>query len=278
MVSFRELQVPALADAYALVEGVMREHGVPCFLIGAHAIFLQLAADGQRPSRGTADIDFAVMLESMERYDAVRATLLERGFNATPLPWTLYHQALNVAVDVLPFGEVAPHGHAPFTALQHSFVVLGFSEALAAPRTITVQEGHEVKVPSYEGMVLLKLIAWSDRPEARTSDLADIHTVIVRYFDSCMDQLLSDPAHADLLSTMEDPKLYSAQVLGRKTGQLAAQDPLVKERMLSITTRYMTDTERSPIARHWAGLEADNTMAFRMLAALHRGLNESLCS
>lgn len=124
MVSFRDLQVPALADTYALVEGVMREHRVPCFLIGAHAIFLQLAADGQRPSRGTADIDFAVMVEDMQRFDTVRDAMLTKGFAKTSLPWTLFHAGYNMAVDILPFGELAPQGHAPFTGLQHSFVVL----------------------------------------------------------------------------------------------------------------------------------------------------------
>ncbi len=55
--------------------------------------------------------------------------------------------------------------------------VLGFREVLKNPQTVRIEE-KSLQIPSLEGMAILKLIAWSDRPEFRDNDLYDILKII----------------------------------------------------------------------------------------------------
>jgi predicted nucleotidyltransferase len=70
----------------ALVREVARAaEGGPFFLAGAYARdVLLFHAHGIDTGRQTADVDLAIAVESWQRYDALRAALIARGF--TPIP------------------------------------------------------------------------------------------------------------------------------------------------------------------------------------------------
>lgn len=70
----------------------MQELKIPYYLIGVSAIALQLLKEGIKPSRGTKDIDFAVMVSSLKEYDTIRDALSIRGFKAVVAPWTFYSE------------------------------------------------------------------------------------------------------------------------------------------------------------------------------------------
>ncbi len=64
-------------------------------------------------------------------------------------------------------------------------------------------------------MIILKLIAWSDRPEERTDDLPDILKIIEHYFNLEYDEIVE--FHYDTFPEDEiDQLLVAAEVLGRK--------------------------------------------------------------
>jgi hypothetical protein len=68
----------------ALVREVARAaEGGPFFLAGAYARdVLLFHAHGIDTGRQTADVDLAIAVESWQRYDALRAALIARGFTA----------------------------------------------------------------------------------------------------------------------------------------------------------------------------------------------------
>lgn len=84
----------------------MRALGTPYYLIGVNAIALELLKEGIKPGRGTKDVDFAVMISDMETYEQISAELAKRGFRKVSSPWTFYSYMLEVAIDLLPFGQI----------------------------------------------------------------------------------------------------------------------------------------------------------------------------
>ena len=285
--SYRALAIPYFLEVFQIIEAVMQQHGFPYYLIGVNAISLQLAKDGHRPSRGTKDIDFAIMVPTFEAYENIRQALITKGFNAVQLPYTLYHPEYNVVIDLLPFGEIAENDTINFHEREVDIVVLGFQETLQEAEAIPLTEplgknslgGNPlgdtplvVKVPPLHGMCVLKLIAWSDRPEHRGTDLEDIYHIIQLYFEHASDEIYAE--HLDLLELEPfDEKRIAARVLGRKIAPVLAKSEKLEKRILSVLEQNMTDTERSKIAEHWArNYHLTIEDALQLLKALREGI------
>lgn len=175
--SFRDLAVPYFENVFIDLETVLKKYGLTSYLIGASAIAIQLLRDGIKPSRGTKDIDFAVMIDSKKEYDKIANELQGKGYNKVRAPWTFYNPEYNVVLDLLPFGKIEEEFTEDFSQRKTSLHFLGFTEILKDSESIAVS-GQSINVPSLPGMVILKLIAWNDRPEERDKDLYDILKVI----------------------------------------------------------------------------------------------------
>lgn len=59
-------------EVYLALEKCFVHFGIKYYLIGANARDVQLYKAGVKPNRGTADIDFAIMLPDIEKYNALR--------------------------------------------------------------------------------------------------------------------------------------------------------------------------------------------------------------
>jgi len=66
--TFKELSLPFFKEVYKLIDKVCTEYGVQFYLIGAQARDIHLLESNIRPTRGTKDIDFAIMLPDIETY------------------------------------------------------------------------------------------------------------------------------------------------------------------------------------------------------------------
>ncbi len=104
--TYKELAIPYFKESFDCIDEVMQELQVPYYLIGVSAIALELLKEGIKPSRGTKDIDFAVMVSSMKEYEQISDALEAKGFNKVAAPWTFYSVKFKVAIDLLPFGEI----------------------------------------------------------------------------------------------------------------------------------------------------------------------------
>lgn len=90
----------------------------------------------------------------------------------------------------------------------------GFPEAFESAIRIPLKK-NEVRIASLSGLVLLKLIAYHDRPAERGKDLQDILFVAKNYLDAGADQKLYE-RDSDLLKNEEfDYVLAGARILGR---------------------------------------------------------------
>jgi predicted nucleotidyltransferase len=121
-------------------------------------------------------------------------------------------------------------------------------------------------------MIVLKLVAWSDRPEERENDLADILLIIQHYFDLAFDEIVefySDTFPEDNF----DQRIIAAEVLGRKAQIFLNKSEKLSARIHQVLASNLQDASKSQIARKWARtLESDVEYAHSILEAFQKGI------
>lgn len=275
--TYKDLSIPYFKEVFQIIDEVLTQNDIPYYLIGVNAIALELLEKGHKPSRGTKDIDFAIMIASLEAFKEVTGRLEERGFTKVSAPWTFYHEAYKAVVDLLPFGEVEQNDTVNFNERYTDLHVLGFKEVLAQSKEIWIEE-KVARIPPLHGMVILKLVAWSDRPEERDNDPFDILFIIRKYFDLEYDDIFDN--HYDAFpdgGNEFDQLQIAARVLGRKSAAILAQSEKLKERILNVLEQNTLNPADSPIAKQWAtkhGWTLD--YASQLLLELKAGIEETL--
>lgn len=272
--TYKQLAIPYFKEVFDCIDEVMMKLNVPYYLIGVSAIALELLKDGIKPSRGTKDIDFAIMIASIQEFELIVEELNNYGFNKVEAPWTLYNNKFNVAIDLLPFGEIEENFTINFNERYTYLHVLGFSEVLQNPETVQIEE-KSVQIPSLPGMVILKLIAWSDRPEERDTDLYDILRIIKHYFDLNFDEIVEH--HNDTFpeeGNLDQLKI-AARVLGRKASRFLNISEVISNRILKTLNDNTIDPKNSAIAKQWVSKkEWDLEYAVQILEEFKLGLIE----
>ncbi len=271
--TYKELAIPYFKEVFDIIDEVMIKLNVPYYLIGASAIALELLKDGIKPSRGTKDIDFAIMISSIKDFENIVEELGKDGFNKVEAPWTLYHPKYNVVIDLLPFGEIEENFTVNFNERYTDLHVLGFREVLEDISTVEIEDKF-IQIPTLPGMVILKLIAWSDRPEERGSDLYDILRIIEHYFDLVFDEILEN--HNDIIPKENfDRFKIAARVLGRKTSKFLAVSDAINKRIQNVINKNTISPETSEIAKKWIqNKEWNLEYAHMLLEELKKGLFE----
>lgn len=271
--TYKELAIPYFKEVFNIIDEVMIKLNVPYYLIGASAIALELLKEGIKPSRGTKDIDFAIMISSIKDFEIIVEELEKYGFNKVEAPWTLYHPKYNVAIDLLPFGEIEENFTINFNERYTDLHVLGFREVLKDVSTVEIED-KSVQIPTLPGMVILKFIAWSDRPEERGSDLYDILRIIEHYFELEYDEIIEN--HNDTFPEENFDRLkIAARVLGRKTSKFLNVSEAIKERIQSTIDKNTISPETSEIAKQWIqNKDWDLEYAHMLLEELKKGLFE----
>jgi predicted nucleotidyltransferase len=214
------------------------------------------------------------MISSIQEFESIVEELVKFGFNKVQAPWTLYHPKFNTVIDLMPFGEIEEKFTVNFNQRNTYLHVLGLTEVLLEPETITIEE-KSLQIPSLPGMVVLKLIAWSDRPEDRGNDLYDILRIIEHYFDLNFDEIVEH--HFDTFP--DDDKLdqfkIAARVLGRKASKFLNVSKAINDRILKTINENVVNVEKSAIAKQWIrDKDWDLIYAVEILEELKMGLIE----
>ncbi|TDN94978.1 nucleotidyltransferase AbiEii toxin of type IV toxin-antitoxin system [Salegentibacter sp. 24] len=274
--TYKQLAIPHFKEVFDIIDEILVKLNIPYYLIGASAVALELLKGGIKPSRGTKDIDFAIMISSIQEFEAVVKALLKYGFNKVEAPWTLYNDKFNIAIDLLPFGEIEEKFTIQFNERYTDLHVLGFSEVLKESESVNIEE-KSLKIPSLPGMVILKLIAWSDRPEERDNDLYDILRIIEHYFDLNYDNIMEH--HHDTFTEEEifDQLKIAARVLGRNSSKFLNVSDAIKNRILNTINDNVDNAESSAIAKQWVkNKDWELEYAVQILKEFRFGLMDNL--
>lgn len=249
--NYKELAIPFFREVFELIDDVLKSRGIPYYLIGVSAIALEMLKKGIKPARGTKDIDFAIMISSLDQFEEVVDDLKKAGFNKVEAPWTLVHPEYDVVVDLLPFGEIEENNMIGFNERFTDLHVLGFREVMKDSREYEIED-RVVHVPPIPGMVILKLVAWSDRPEERENDPYDILKVIEYYNDLEFETNMLE--HYDLIPEEGefDNRMFSARILGRKAKAYLDESEDLETRIFEVLKENTMEAEESRIAKSWA--------------------------
>lgn len=273
--TYKELAIPYFKEVFDCIDEVMIKLNVPYYLIGASAVALELLKDGIKPGRGTKDIDFAIMISTIQEFETIAEELIKHGFiNVKDSSWRFYNSSYNIVIDLLPFGEIEQEFTVNFNERYTDLHVLGFSEVLQDSVRVEIEE-KSVQIPSLEGMIVLKLIAWSDRPEVRNNDLYDILKIIEHFFDINFDEILEH--HNDTFPEEGglDQFKIAARVLGRKASKFLNVSEAINERILKTINDNVANVENSVIAKQWVrGKDWDLEYAVEILEEFKLGLIE----
>jgi predicted nucleotidyltransferase len=225
------------------LEQVLRRFEIDFYIVGAVARDIRMG--GFAHTRKTNDVDIAIRVGDEEEYNALKAALIATGnFTAhdTEAIKLYYKQAIEL--DLLPFGEIEGINreitlHEPRL---FSINMPGFSEAFPFTDVVKLEDIGGLKVCSLEGLVLLKLIAYDDRPE-RTKDVSDIDHMLQYFFEINEDNIYDD--HYDLMTLYDEKErdylqMVGAHVVGRKLKKIIGRDGKLLDRVTRILRRRPT--------------------------------------
>lgn len=276
--SYKRLSIPYFKDVFELIDGVFQEFGINYYLVGANAIALQILKESTtKPPRGTKDIDFAIMVPTILKFEEVMDRLVSIGFvRAQQSINTLIYKNGATVVDILPFGKIEEEFTENFSQRRIDLHILGYAEVLADTEVVRIED-LLVNVPALSGMVVLKLISYQDRPEERQNDLYDILYVIENFYSLQEDEILEN--HFDVIEQLSeyDRILISAQVLGRQASKYLNQNLKLKEHVFAELEKSIQTPEKSGITLDWSrrkGWELVYTIS--VLEALFKGMKENI--
>jgi len=232
------------------LEEAFQALNIDFYLIGALARDIWYAR-GEKNFRTTKDVDFAIMIGNKPDYEAVREYLkVHKAYTGTKNNAFAMITPAGIQVDILPFGEIEINDEVKFegTGLT-SIKVNGFSEVYqAGTEEIELATGHIFKVATLPAIVLLKLIAYDDRPEIRLRDAPDIINILLHFFDLQADLIYEH--HNDLFGG-EDLALeeIGAIVIGREMQKIVSGNVGLEARLAGIIENKITAKENSAFIR-----------------------------
>ena len=203
--------------------------GLEMLLLGAFARDLLFwHTHGVDCHRETMDVDIVVQMKNWAAYHEFRAVLIGAGFKggAEEHPEKLHDTVTGVEVDLLPFGEIAGDGQAIVWPGDNSrWSVVGIQDAYDHALKLEMvvdQVPHVIRFISIPALVLLKIVAVHDRPEARfKKDTVDVGFVIEKYLGIGNKTRLERPPHDDILDKVgSDLDRATARLLGRDVSMM----------------------------------------------------------
>ena len=245
-----------LKEVFDVLEEVFTILGIDYYMIGAVAREIWYTKANKR-FRTTNDVDFAVLVGKDAAYDAIREYLItQRGFSSTKNNAFVLFSPGGIQVDILPFGEITRDGSVKISGFgMTSISVDGLQEVFDTGTTaMQIDTGHRFKIATLPGIILLKLIAYDDRPEERLKDAGDIANILLCYFDLQADFIYDH--HADLFDDgipgPDNLENISAIVIGRELRRISRNNLNLQQRLTSILTKQLQQAENRPFVRQMA--------------------------
>ena len=234
-IKLEDLRQDQLKELFLVVEKVFNKCEVDFYLLGAIARDTWYAK-GQIESRATRDVDFAIYVSGEEHYEQVISELVDNhGFSEiNNVPYRL-QTPFTYTIDLIPFGEISiDEAVIPDENWDRPIFINGFEEIF---RNATIQvkdegDGLEFKVATLPAILLLKLIAYDDRPEHRTQDPKDIAQIIENYFEVEKEMIWEE--HHDLFDNTSELDEIGARVIGREISKILIENDMLRDRVLNI--------------------------------------------
>jgi len=243
-IKYDALAIDGLKEVFIQISETCKELEIEFFIVGAIARNIWYVSNDKN-SRGTKDIDFGVYISDVKKYNELKTVLREK---------YKYQESKENAfclitrdekqIDLLPFGEIENEGQVIIEGQGLTTVKLdGFKEAFEFG-TEEIKIGNETyKSCSIPGVMILKLIAYDDRPDKRIKDIVDINSICLNYPSLESDFIWSN--HFDLYEGNLEHAEVGIIVLGREMKKLVKDNKELVKRLIKIMDKAIN--EESPM-------------------------------
>ncbi len=239
------MNIPQLKTLFDTLETTFESLGIDYYLIGALAREVWYRRGDVR-FRATRDVDFAILVGRYAEFEMVKDRLRNQGFHGVEANEFVLFAPNGLQVDILPFSHVeenivaSVHG----TGLT-SMHICGLGDVFkCGTRHVELETGNRFKVATLPAIVLLKIIAFDDRPEVRQKDARDIANIIINFFNLNTDLIYRD--HHDLFGDADmSLEILSCTVIGREMKKIAALNPVLQKRIIVILQQHISDFGQS---------------------------------
>ena len=213
-----------ITDTIQILKKVFDELEISAYLIGAQARDVWFLP--KRSPRITQDIDWVIAHSNEDLFKELKKTLIENeGFTQMRNPLKLLSPH-KIEVDLIPFDyPETPH----FVGLHEIFE--------RGTEGVTFDDGTTHRVATLPSIVLLKLIAWADKPEYRSKDVDDIN-YILEHFDIYVDDCF-------ILFTEIEPEFISARTVGRKISHILGDSIALKNHIIKVLENQISQPDES---------------------------------
>jgi predicted nucleotidyltransferase len=262
-------------DLLLAVDSVAVGLDVSYCIVGAFARDVVLGlCFGIDTGEATRDIDFGLMIDDWTQFDEIRARLIvKRDFaEHRSIPHRLTFRGVR-QLDIVPFGDIErrPGEIAwppEFTTVMST---VGLRQAHARALHITIAKGRALPFASPAALVLLKLIAWSERGSAvNRKDARDLSLLLTTYLRAGNEERLYGE-HSALLDEAEfDLQAAGARILGRDLAGIAGRE--IRLRLGEILDQGMDSSHGERLLRD---LPLKYEQARLLMEAFRRGLRET---
>ena len=245
----------------------------------AGRVLLLESVYGLPHGRATEDVDLGVMVANWDQYRSlVERICVDADFQPDPKQRQRLKFRNDGLLDLVPFGSIESDDRTIRWPPENDFSmsVMGFREAYAEAIEVDV-DGVVVPVVSPSGLMLLKLIAWTQRRYTQPKkDAADMAYLLKHFSAVLTEKVLFDQHSKAIEAASYDIDLAGCRVLGQKMASMSAKDTLTFVRnLLDGELKEETDSALvREVAEHLAG--AGDERAYRLLESLREGFAEAL--
>ncbi len=220
---------PKTIPALETLARVLTEDNRDFVLIGATVpiVLIDLEQVGGFSGRETRDVDAVTSVGSWEDFDRLRRRLFETGFRQG----STAHELLfgeDVIVDLIPYGPgIVRDNRLEWRETGRVMSTLGIEEAFASAVRVEVAPGLSLPVVPVPALVLLKIVAYQDRPEERARDLGDMVYCFEHYEESVEESRRFDLVGVEAEGQPVEFEEAGAYLLGVEVAKLARPSSLV---------------------------------------------------
>jgi predicted nucleotidyltransferase len=244
----------AMAQIFSILQDTFDELEISAYLIGAQARdvwFLPI-----KSPRITRDMDWVIANSNVDVFNELKTLLIQKkGFKETSNPLKI-NSPDGIEVDLIPFDfPETPH----FIGLDEIFE--------RGTEGVTFDDGKTYQVATLPAIVMLKLIAFDNRPEYRTKDIVDV-SFIFRHYDNYSDEdyILFDEI---------EPQLIPARVIGRRINYIIGKSSELKNHFIKILETQIANPKKNKITEIMIrGTDEQEDFAVSLLAEMLEGLLE----
>ena len=262
---------------YALIADIAKQNNLPFFIIGATArdiIFEH--AYGIKAPRATKDVDLAVQVATWQDFERLKDQLIATGeliSDDKMIQRLRYHG--EIPVDIVPFGDIEANGNILWPPeYSIKMTVAGFQEAYQHTLLVTIREnpGLDVHVVTPAGLMVLKIIAWSERYPQAKKDALDIAFILRNTIGEWNRDHLYDH-HAEIIDAEDyDETNAGARILGQEMAKMLSSP--TRQRIDEILQAQTGEQMHYRLVEDMQNTPEQFEQNLELLEALNRGLHD----